>query len=525
MKNRYLLFLCCISVAKIHASEVDYWKGTGLTIGVFKSYILNAKVCAKNKDHFIGCQLAKKIEEAPSRLSKAELLSLRLAAEKEYASGNANPAVFSQKFWKKFRSVHANSEEAALAFLYNMFLEHAYDPHTMLMPMSEAILAQQSDENTIKSGIGVYIGKNDTQVFVAKVYDQGPADRAGLQIGDIIESIDGKKIDASQFRESSRMLTKGKIGSDVTLGIQRGGQVFSTKIQRENVKDPAFSGKIINSNIGYLKIRSFAASDSFDDTREFVLNNRNKVSHWILDLRDNFGGSVEYAGNVAALFTPDVLYNDNGVSFVHKTVYYSKPIMDDAFFFPAFSDIAQKTSLPLLTLINASTASASELVASVLKDNRRTFLVGERSFGKATKQYSNLVNALTPGFDKLPDSILKNLQQTLVINFTGSRFFSENIDDRKLHTPQFTGMTPDFAVAEAPLPGGVQIKRMREEDYFVNPVPPAGASYTQKEAELGTIAELKKCADGGVAKTAEDAPKQNWRDLQLEYAQTLLGCL
>lgn len=233
------------------------------------------------------------------------------------------------------------------------------------------------EEDTLGNftGIGIYMVK-DTENNVIKVLtpiDGTPAYNAGIQPGDIISKVDGVEYTGEQMTEAANKI-KGKVGTTVKLGIIRGTENLELEIKRENIKINHVESKTLNNNVGYLKLSTFdeGCADEFKQKYDEINANQN-IKALILDLRNNGGGLVEEALNIADYFT------DKDSKLLITVDKKEKEEIRKA-------KQSKYINVPVIVLINENTASASEILAGALRDNGIAKIVGTKSYGKGVIQ-------------------------------------------------------------------------------------------------------------------------------------------
>lgn len=251
------------------------------------------------------------------------------------------------------------------------------DPYTVYIPESEI-----EDYRMITTGqyggIGSLIHKNGEYVVISEPYEGYPAHTSGLKAGDRVLSINGEDLRDKPSEEVSKFL-KGQPGTSISLVIERDGETSPLEfdIQRENItiKDIPFYG-MLNDNIGYIKLTGFTQQASLQVKDAYIeLNNNNDLKGVILDLRNNGGGLLAEAVNVTNIFV------DRGELVVSTKGRLKERNQEHR---TRFSGI--DTRIPLIVLINAHSASASEIVAGAIQDLDRGVVLGQRSFGKGLVQ-------------------------------------------------------------------------------------------------------------------------------------------
>lgn len=237
------------------------------------------------------------------------------------------------------------------------------------------------------SGIGSYILKqnpknidiDDPETYMIKIespFPGGPAERAGLRANDLISHIDGEKVNSLTGTEASNKL-KGPENTDITLTILRGSKSFEVTLTRQIITIPSTDYAIIKNHIGYLRITQFIEDTDIKviDAINDMLDNG--IDSLIIDLRNNGGGVVSTATNIANLF----LSNQTIVTTQNK-----KTLKDNRQVTVAGEDILIPMSFPIVILVNGGSASSSEILTGALKDNNRATVIGTQTFGKGVMQ-------------------------------------------------------------------------------------------------------------------------------------------
>ncbi len=255
------------------------------------------------------------------------------------------------------------------------------DPYTYYL--SEEDMKKFELETTGKyGGIGAFIRQRDDYVVIAEPYKGSPADRAGLRIGDKIVEIEGK--DARGFTtEKVSSLLKGDPNTKVHITVERivDGKREAKTIRRERIVIPAvtYAGWVDRGNgIGYIQQADFSES-GYEEMRASIerLRGEGELRGLILDYRNNGGGIMQEAVRILSLFVPkgtEVLSTKGRAADANKTYRTTlDPLLPET---------------PLAVLVNANTASSSEIVAGALQDLDRAVVVGQKSYGKGLVQTS-----------------------------------------------------------------------------------------------------------------------------------------
>lgn len=250
------------------------------------------------------------------------------------------------------------------------------DPYTVYMRQKES-----ADIDLLTSGyyggIGITVGMRDSAITVVDVVDGYSAQHEGVRIGDRIMSING--VDVSQLPvDSLRGYTRGDPGTTLTMSVAREGSAspLTFTLTRENirVRSVTYSG-VVGGNIGYIKLERFGNTAGDEVRRALADLLANGATGIILDLRDNPGGLLEAAVEVASAIVPEgsTIVTTRGRDSSEQRVYRSTdtPILGDA---------------PLVVLVNSNSASAAEIVAGAVQDLDAGVILGSPTFGKGLVQ-------------------------------------------------------------------------------------------------------------------------------------------
>ena len=252
----------------------------------------------------------------------------------------------------------------------------ALDPHSAYLDSSEL---EQVRVSTMGSypGVGIEVAGAQGAVRVLKVIDGTPAQAAGLLAGDQLVGIDGTEVGADLAGALARL--RGPSGTLVRLSIRRSTlpQTLEFELRRAQVAVHSVSAQILEPGYGYVRISTFSETTP-EDLRKAVLrlkrDNQGSVKGLVLDLRNNPGGVLESGVAVADAFLDSgVIVTADGRTREARFEMDATPgdLLDGA---------------PLVVLVNAGSASASEIVAGALKDHGRALLVGRRTYGKGSVQ-------------------------------------------------------------------------------------------------------------------------------------------
>jgi len=250
------------------------------------------------------------------------------------------------------------------------------DPHSAYLGPEEFAELQESTSGEF-GGLGIEVGSEDGFVKVISPIDDTPAANAGIQPGDLIVKIDGKPTKGQSMNEAVDSM-RGKAGSPITLTIVRGGgKPFDVTLKRAIIKVKSVKSQMLEPGYGYLRITQFQVNTGEETVKALAKlrnDNKGKLKGVILDLRNNPGGVLQSAVEVADAFLTKGLI-----------VYTKGRIPNSELRFSA--DPADPSDgVPLVVLINGGSASAAEIVAGALQDQKRGILMGTDSFGKGSVQ-------------------------------------------------------------------------------------------------------------------------------------------
>lgn len=223
-------------------------------------------------------------------------------------------------------------------------------------------------------GIGIYMIKNTQydRIQVLSTIKGSPAERAGIQSGDFILTVDGIEYKADDMSKASNNI-KGEEGTKVKVEILRGTENIKYDITREKVKVNQVEGKVISNNIGYIEFTSFDETTAEDFKTKFEELNKQGIKSLIIDLRNNGGGIVDQALEIADYIV------DKDTVLLYEVDKNNKETVKKAKTNPIIN-------MPIIILTNENTASASEILAGALKDLEKAKTVGTTTYGKGVIQ-------------------------------------------------------------------------------------------------------------------------------------------
>ena len=249
------------------------------------------------------------------------------------------------------------------------------DPYTEYVPESEIENYKLKYVSTQYGGIGAATLFIDGKLFINEVIEGNPSYKNDVRPGDQVIKVNGIAIEGKERAEISQLM-RGPKGTDVVLSLLRDGAVLNKTITREEIKQPnvSYSG-MLPDQIGYIRLDKFLENSAQEVNDALDKINKQKPKGLILDLRSNGGGILQEAVKIVNLFVDKNIVvvtqkgRNQGKSVIYKTT--ATPVVPQ---------------LPIVVLINGSSASASEIVAGTLQDLDRAVVVGQRSYGKGLVQ-------------------------------------------------------------------------------------------------------------------------------------------
>lgn len=247
------------------------------------------------------------------------------------------------------------------------------DPYSMYMNKEEKRAYNETLEGQY-SGIGVLASMDKSmRPVIAQVYRGTPAEQAGLQKGDVIIAVDGEEIDLSASADLSKVTGKirGEEDTEVSITVERNGQKKEFTMKRKTVQINYVTCRMLTDTVGYIKIDEFSGS-ALTEYQAAVKELQEKgMQKLVLDLRDNPGGFVDYAVEIA-----DELLPEGTIMSIKDKNGQSKEYKSDA----------SAADFPMAVLCNGNSASASEILIAALKDYNRAAIIGEKTYGKGIIQ-------------------------------------------------------------------------------------------------------------------------------------------
>jgi carboxyl-terminal processing protease len=261
------------------------------------------------------------------------------------------------------------------------------------------------------TGIGIALSKKKTGALeISQILDNSPAGTSQLKVGDQVLEVNGTDVQGASV-ETALALIRSEIGSAVDISAARGNSKFRVTLKSEKVSLQTVKASQIENSVGYFKISNFATS-TYEEMQS-AFSQLNADSGVIIDLRNNPGGLIQSAVDVAGLFVKRGVITSYKLADEEKVYSVSnpKPIM-----------------VPLVIIVNRNTSSAAEMFAAAMQDRNRGVVIGERTYGKGSVQ----------DFVELKDG--SKLEITVALYLTPAGRSIEGV-----------GVTPDLVVKESDL--------------------------------------------------------------------------
>jgi len=270
----------------------------------------------------------------------------------------------------KTQFLHQADTKQLLKGAVRGMVESLNDPYSVFMDAQEFKDMQRYIQGSI-GGIGIYIGAKDKKIIVIAPIEGTPAFRAGIQRDDVIIKINDtytSDIDADQ----AVAMMRGDPGTQVRVTTLRGDVSQEYTLTREIIDIPTVESKVLAGGIGYLQIKLFASNTDESVTQHLKKLTDQGMKALVIDLRDDPGGDLESAVNIAKNFIPK-----GPIVYIVDRGGKAEPFAEAE---------GDNLKIPLAVLINGGSASASEVLSGAIKDTGSGTLIGEKTFGKGIVQ-------------------------------------------------------------------------------------------------------------------------------------------
>ena len=306
------------------------------------------------------------------------------------------------------------------------------DPHSAYLK-PEAYQDLQINTTGEFGGLGIEVGMEDGFVKVITPIDDTPAQKAGVEAGDLIIKLDSTPVKGMSLAEAVKLM-RGKPGSEIVLTIIRAGvdKPLEIPVIRAVIQVQSVKGRLLDPGYGYVRLSQFQINPGADMLKlldKLERQNGAELKGLVLDLRNNPGGVLQAAVDVSDAFINDGL-----------VVYTQGRLPDSEMKFRA-SPGARLDGVPIVVLVNGGSASASEIVAGALQDHQRAVIMGTSTFGKGSVQ------------TVLP------LHNNRALKLTTARYYTPS--GRSI---QAQGIVPDIKVENAQLTRVEEMDRVKERD-------------------------------------------------------------
>lgn len=255
-------------------------------------------------------------------------------------------------------------------------IEYLNDSHSTYMNVEESNAFNEKVEGSYV-GIGAEISlQSDKTAKITYLFDDSPAQKAGLQVGDIIKQVNEKDVSNLLLTDISSLI-KGKQGTTVKIKVIRDGEIKDFVVVRNKVELTSVTSNVYEKNnkkIGYLKMNLFASNTAKQLKKELEELEKKEIDSLIIDVRDNPGGHLTQVSEILSYFVEKgkILYQIETKGIKEPTYDWTK----------------EKRTYPVAVLINQTSASASEILAGAMKEVYGASIVGITSYGKGTVQHA-----------------------------------------------------------------------------------------------------------------------------------------
>jgi len=309
----------------------------------------------------------------------ALVLTLTITSQATLSTYAASQAVTLNTFEGVLKQVEAEYykplERDALLQAALKGMLSSLDPYSEYFSASEYKSFTDSIEGSFV-GIGVVVSEHPQYIEILQVYPDSPAMAAGLLKGDLITAVNGTDLSTLAYEQRIDRLL-GAENTSVTIGLQRGDRKTAKTLVRKRIQVNPVESRLLDQQVGYIRIYEFTsnAPEHFEKALRVLQDQR--IKGLILDLRDNPGGDVEAVLKISEWLVP------RGTTLI--TVQYRQGS-------DSYQSEREPLGLPLTVLVNENSASGSEMLAGIVKDNKTGTVIGTRTFGKGVAQNTYALN-------------------------------------------------------------------------------------------------------------------------------------
>ena len=250
------------------------------------------------------------------------------------------------------------------------------DPHSSFMDPQQYKTMRERQEGRY-FGLGISIGSVDGDLTISQVFEGSPAYEKGLRRGDIIARIESQDAKGWTTQQAVDKL-RGEKGTTVNIGVRRAGfeKLIDLTVRRDEVRMPTVPAAVmLDANTGYIRVTDFGENTDQELGRALRDLTQKGMKRLVFDLRENPGGALDQAIKVSNRFIPK-----------GKLIVYTRGRAPNSAHDYHATEATDYLNLPMVTLVNRNSASASEIVSGALQDHDRSLIVGETTFGKALVQ-------------------------------------------------------------------------------------------------------------------------------------------
>lgn len=379
------------------------------------------------------------------------------------------------------------------------------DPHSAYMD-KDAYKDLQAGTQGEFGGLGIEVTMEDGLVKVVSPIEDSPAYKVGLKPGDLVMKLDDEQVRGMTLNDAVKIM-RGKPGTDITLTVLRKNvdQPLTFKITRDIIKSQSVKNKYIEKDYAYVRITQFQEHTGEDLAKALISlqkENKGPFKGLVLDLRNNPGGLLDAAVGVSAAFLPKdklVVYTegrveDSKMKLISNPRDYARRGKPD--YLRNVPEDYKET--PIVVLLNAGSASASEIVAGALQDHKRATILGVTSFGKGS------VQTILP------------MNNGSAIKLTTARYFTPN--GRSI---QAKGIVPDIKVGD----GSDDSSQVHEADlkgHLSNPTKSEKADHVLEKEDTLKDAAIEKMQEKKFAEPKGPIEPASKDDVQFVQAMNVL---
>ncbi|WP_159883389.1 S41 family peptidase [Paenibacillus puerhi] len=311
-------------------------------------------------------------QTAAAVLSLTLVLPAALPADAATLVIGGSPAERAKEVLEKLESQHVSAPQAQKLSdaAIQAMIESLGDPYTQYFTPEQLTEFENSVANRYV-GIGVRVSQQPDGVYIAQVFD-GPAQQAGIQTGDVIVKVGDQSVVGAPLSEATSRIM-GEPGTEVTLQLIRDGVTIEKTVKRQQIQVPVVTGQRYDGGVVYIRVTSF--SSDADEQVSVMLDffkSQGEIKSLIVDLRDNPGGLLDTAKEMARLFVKEgTLIHTKNRNGLDEPVTFSG---------------GTTQSFPVFMMVNGSSASASEVLTGALQDYKAATAIGTKTYGKGSVQ-------------------------------------------------------------------------------------------------------------------------------------------